>query len=81
MREQILRIAMRYVAIWLVAKGWFSSEDGSMLASDPDIAMLLDMGVGFAIAAATETWFWLAAKWKERNTITITVPEFKGENV
>lgn len=58
MREQVIRIALRYVAIWLVAKGWFSSEDGSTLASDPDIAMLIDMGVGAAIAAATELWFW-----------------------
>ena len=81
MREQVIRIALRYLAIGLVAQGWFSSEDGSMFASDPDVAMFIDMGVGFAIAGATEVWFWLAAKWKERNTITIEVPEFKGENV
>ena len=60
MREQIIRIALRYLAAVLVAKGYFSSEDGSSFASDPDLAMLIDMSVGAAIAGATELWFWWA---------------------
>ena len=52
MREQVARIFLRYLAIWLVAQGWFSSEDGSMFASDPDVAMFIDMGVGFAAGGA-----------------------------
>mgnify|MGYP006342738905 CR=1 FL=1 len=60
MRQQVIRILLRYLAVWLIAKGYFSSEDGSTFASDPDVAMLIDMGVGAAIAGATELWFWLA---------------------
>lgn len=60
MRQQVVRILLRYLAVWLVAKGYFSSEDGSTFAGDPDVAMVIDMSVGAAIAGATELWFWWA---------------------
>ena len=79
MREQIIRIALRYLAAVLVAKGYFSSEDGSSFASDPDLAMLIDMSVGAAIAGATELWFWWAKPSAEAAAASTAVD--KGQKV
>lgn len=73
MREQLVRIFLRYLAMWFVTKGFLASEDGSALANDPDLAMLLDMGVGFAIAGATEVWFWFARPSKEAAEVSKAV--------
>lgn len=77
MTSQVVRIALRYLAMFLAAKGYFSPEDGNMLADDPDLAMVIEIGAGFAIGVLTEWWFWLAEKWKARKA---DVP-FTGEHV
>lgn len=79
MREQIIRIALRYLAMLLVAKGYFSSEDGSSFASDPDVAMAIDMAVGAAIAAGTELWFWWTKPSAEATAVATAVD--KGQKV
>lgn len=56
MAAVITRIALRYIAAALVAHGWLSPEDGSMLAMDPDVQMM----VGMAVGAAVEAWYGLA---------------------
>jgi hypothetical protein len=57
-----VRIALRYLAAYLVARGLLTEGDGSMLSSDPDLAMLLETGVGFASGAIAEGWYMLARK-------------------
>lgn len=81
MTSQIVRIALRYLAMFLAARGFFSAEDGNMLADDPDLAALIEMAIGAAIGIGTEVWWWAAEKWKARNTVTIKVRDFEGENV
>lgn len=66
MSSQVIRIALRYLAMFLAAKGFFSAEDGNMLAEDPELAALIEMAIGAGIALGTEAWFWLAEKWKAR---------------
>lgn len=54
----IVRIALRYLAAALVAHGWLSPEDGSMLAMDPDVQMM----AGAAVGAAVEAWYAIAKR-------------------
>ncbi len=57
-----LRILLRYGAGALVMKGWLSESDGNMLATDPDVAAMLEMASGGGIALATEGAYWLAKR-------------------
>jgi hypothetical protein len=59
----IVRILLRYGAGFLVAKGLLSPEDGSTFAVDPDLAQMLEVGIGLAVGAATELYYTLAKKW------------------
>lgn len=54
----IIRIALRYGAAALVARGLLSPDDGATLATDPDVQML----VGLAMGAVAEGWHFLAQK-------------------
>jgi len=59
---QLIRICLRYVAGFLVAKGILDAGAGDALASD---ATLIDAGVaivGVVIGGATEWWFSRAVK-------------------
>jgi len=58
----IIRIGLRYGAGFLVARGLLGESDGNMLASDPEVAALIETGVGFALGAASEAWYWLAKR-------------------
>jgi hypothetical protein len=60
-----VRIFLRYLAGVLVAKGFLGDADGNMLATDPDVAALLEMSIGFAIGAASEAWYWLSKRVKK----------------
>ena len=62
MTAVIVRIALRYLAAYLVAKGVLDQALGDTLAMDPDFAAALTVVVGFLIGAATEGWYWLAKK-------------------
>lgn len=60
MTAVIIRIALRYLAGALVAKGFLSPEDGSALAMDSELAQLLEVGAGLALGAAVEGFYYLA---------------------
>lgn len=61
MTSVIVRIALRYLAAVLVAKGLLDPDGGSMLGADPDVAVLVETGVGIACGVAAEGW-WLLAR-------------------
>jgi hypothetical protein len=55
-----IRIALRYLAGYLVLHGVLSQDVADTLAGDPDVAAAAEALVGFAIAAGTE-WYYRAA--------------------
>jgi len=58
----IIRIVLRYGAGFLVARGLLGESDGNMLASDPEVAALIETGIGLALGAASEAWYYLAKR-------------------
>lgn len=60
----IIRIALRYGAGILVTRGFLGESDGNMLASDPEVAALIETGIGVALGAASEAWYWLAKRFR-----------------
>ena len=62
MTGPLTRILLRYGAGVLIAWGVFSPVLGEQLASDPDVAMALQVGIGVAVAALTEGYYWLARR-------------------
>ncbi|RWE29781.1 hypothetical protein [Mesorhizobium sp.] len=62
MTAVIIRIALRYGAGVLVARGLLGSEDASAFSTDPDVQMALETGLGLAIGGATEAWHYLARR-------------------
>ena len=62
MKAALVRIALRYLAAALVARGLIGSDDASMLTGDPDVQMMIETGIGLAIAGGTELWHWIEAK-------------------
>lgn len=57
MTAVIARIALRYLAGVLVARGLLGADDAAFLISDPDMQML----AGACIGGAAELW-WLLAR-------------------
>jgi len=62
MTAVLIRIALRYGAGVLVARGLLGAGDAAALSGDPDVQMALEAGVGLAVSAATEGWYLLARK-------------------
>ncbi|WP_421912719.1 hypothetical protein [Mesorhizobium sp.] len=62
MTSVIVRIALRYFAGILVARGLLSADDGGTFSADPDIQMIVETGAGLAIGGITEGWYWMARK-------------------
>lgn len=62
MTPVLTRILLRYASGILVARGLLGADDGSIFASDPDVAALVETGLGLALGAATEGWYYLARK-------------------
>lgn len=60
MTSVIARIALRYISGALVIKGLL--PEGTDLTADPDLLNVAEVGLGVAIGAATEGWYWLARK-------------------
>ena len=58
MSAAFIRILLRYAAAALVARGLVSVEDGSTLATDPDVQFVIGLGIG----VVTEGWYWLAKR-------------------
>jgi hypothetical protein len=59
----ISRILLRYGAGGLVVAGLLGSDLGDQIAADEDILHLVQIGVGAAIGAGTELWYWAANKY------------------
>lgn len=57
-----IRIGLRYLAGFLVAKGFLMPDLGDALQKDPEILAALQVAAGLALAAASEGWYWLAKK-------------------
>lgn len=57
-----VRIFLRYLAGYLVLHGFISDGDGSMLASDPDVAVVLEMALGAGIGLSVEAWTMFARR-------------------
>ena len=62
MTALIARVALRYIAAILIYRGLITPEDGSFIASDPDMTMLIETGLGFAFGAIAEGWLWLSKR-------------------
>ncbi len=60
MAAVIVRIALRYSAGILVARGLLSADDGSAFSADSDLQMVIETGAGVALGAISECWYWLA---------------------
>jgi hypothetical protein len=57
-----VRIFLRYLAGALVARGFLMESDGNLLATDPELASLIEMGLGLALGAVSEGWYAFARK-------------------
>jgi hypothetical protein len=62
MISPIARIILRYLAGVLVMKGLVDADLGKVLAGDAEILGLIDVGLGLAVGAVAEGWYWLARK-------------------
>jgi len=62
MTSVIVRIALRYLAAVLVARGFLDPDGGSLLGGDPDVAALVEAGVGIACGVVAEGWYWIARR-------------------
>lgn len=47
-----IRIALRYVAGYLVIKGLLPADLAEMIANDPEIVALIGLGIGAAVEGA-----------------------------
>lgn len=57
-----VRIVLRYLAAFLVAKGVLLPADGALFATDPEVVQAVEFALGVAIGAVAETWYWLAKR-------------------
>lgn len=53
-----IRIALRYVAAFMVAKGLLSDEVGTTLAADSDIIQMIELATGALVGVAAEAWLY-----------------------
>lgn len=58
-----IRIFLRYIAAYMVARGFLTEGDGSMLSSDPDLAAALEVVLGFSAGAIAEGWYMLSRRY------------------
>lgn len=62
MTAVLVRIALRYGAGILVAKGILAPEAGADLATDPDVLQVAQIGAGLMAGALAEMWFFFAKR-------------------
>jgi hypothetical protein len=62
MTAVLVRIALRYGAGILVAKGILAPEAGADLATDPDVLQVAQIGAGLVAGALAEMWFFFAKR-------------------
>lgn len=54
----VIRIALRYIAAFLIARGVLSDEFGTTLASDADVISMIEMALGALSGIAAEVWLY-----------------------
>lgn len=52
----IIRIALRYTAAFLMARGIISDDVGTTLAADADVSQAIELLLGSMVGIATEAW-------------------------
>ncbi len=57
-----IRIALRYLAGYLIARGWLAQDDTGIF-DDPDLVAAISYGGAALCALASEFWYALAKKW------------------
>lgn len=62
MAAVIARIALRYGAGFLVAKGLLAPDAGVQLSTDPDVQMLLQVGAGLIAGVMSEMFYFFAKR-------------------
>ncbi|WP_104663407.1 hypothetical protein [Ensifer adhaerens] len=62
MSAVVIRILLRYGAGLLVAKGLLAPEAGLVLAEDPDVQVLMQVGFGLCAGLVSECWYVLARR-------------------
>lgn len=55
----IVRIGLRYLGVFLATKGFVGAQE---LSGDPEVAALVEMGIGLVVAASAEVWYALAKR-------------------
>ncbi len=63
MASIVIRICLRYIAAFLVARGALSQETADMVVYDGDISAGVEMAAGSAIGFAVEGWYWLERRY------------------
>jgi len=63
MNAALARIFLRYFAMALFMWGFLAPADRQVVAMDPDLAGLVEMGIAVATSAAIEGWYWLAKRY------------------
>lgn len=56
------RIALRYLAAYLVGKGLLPGDVGEVVGTDPDIVIGVEALLGILLGAAVEGWYVLAKR-------------------
>lgn len=54
----VIRIALRYTAAFLIARGVLSDEFGATLASDADVIHMFELALGALAGVAAEVWLY-----------------------
>ena len=60
--DVVIRIGLRYLAGFLIAKGFLMPDLGDALQKDPEVLAALQVVAGLAVGAISEGWYWLAKK-------------------
>ncbi len=63
MTAPIARIIIRYLSGIMLARGLLGADDAAYLVGDPDVAAMLEAGIGAALGAGTELWYWAAKRY------------------
>lgn len=58
----VSRIAARYIAGALIAKGFVDVTTGTALATDADFIAIAQVVIGFVVGGLTEAFYWMARK-------------------
>lgn len=62
MTALLIRLALRYGAGALIAKGFLAPDAGVELANDVDLQAAIEIGIGLAMAGASELWMVVARR-------------------